>query len=60
DTAKTVLEKVLAAGQGKLVIDGKEVISRLVEGEEEVEFWKEANEKRAAERIKKSERFGGG
>ncbi|CAF4549908.1 unnamed protein product, partial [Rotaria magnacalcarata] len=40
DTAKTVLEKVLAAGQGKLVIDGKEVISRLVEGEEEVEFWK--------------------
>lgn len=60
NTAKDVLEKVLAAGNGKLVIDNKEVISRVVEGEEEVQFWKEANEKRAAERTKKGERFGGG
>ncbi|CAF0734195.1 unnamed protein product [Rotaria sordida] len=60
NTAKDVLEKVLAAGQGKLMIDDKEVICRIVEGDEEVQFWKEANEKRAAQRTKKSERFGGG
>lgn len=60
DTAKEVLEKVLEAGQGKLVIADKEVTARLVEGEEEVQFWKDANEKRAAERTKKSERFGAG
>jgi lupus La protein len=59
NTAKDVLEKVLAAGKGKLMIGDKEVTSRIVEGDEEAQFWKEANEKRAAERIKKSERFGG-
>jgi len=59
NTAKDVLEKVLAAGNGKLIIGDKEVTSRVVEGEEEAQFWKEANEKRAAERIKKGERFGG-
>lgn len=59
NTAKEVLDKVLEAGQGKLVIADKEVTARLVEGEEEAQFWKEANEKRAAERMKKSDRFGG-
>ncbi|CAF0852962.1 unnamed protein product [Adineta steineri] len=59
NTAKDVLEKVLAAGQGKLAIGDKEVTSRIVEGEEETQFWKEANEKRAAERTKKHQRFGG-
>jgi hypothetical protein len=59
NTAKDVLEKVLAAGKGKLMIGDKEVTSRVVEGDEEAQFWKEANVKRAAERIKKSERFGG-
>jgi len=49
----------LAAGNGKFEIAGKEVTSRVVEGEEEAQFWKEANEKRAAERTKKSDRFGG-
>lgn len=58
NTAKEVLDKVLEAGQGKLVIADKEVTARLVEGEEEAQFWKEANEKRAAERMKKSDRFG--
>ncbi len=33
--------------------------SRVVEGEEEAQFWKEANEKRAVERTKKGDRFGG-
>lgn len=60
DTAKEVLDKVLEAGKGKLVIADKEVTARLVEGDEEAQFWKEANEKRAAERTKKSDRFGGG
>lgn len=60
NTAKDVLEKVLAAGSGKLVINGKEVTHRLVEGEEEAKFWKDANEKRAAQRVQKSERFAGG
>jgi len=59
NTATDVLEKVLAAGNGQLVIGGKEVTSRVVEGEEEAQFWKEANEKRAKERLKKSDRFGG-
>ena len=59
NTAKDVLEKVLAAGSGKLVIADKEVTSRVVEGDEETQFWKEANEKRAAERTKKSDRFSG-
>jgi len=53
NTAKDVLEKVLAAGQGKLVIGDKEVTTRVVEGEEEAQFWKEANEKRASQRTKK-------
>ncbi len=53
------MDKVLAAGGGKLVIADKEVISRVVEGEEEAQFWKEANEKRAVERTKKGDRFGG-
>lgn len=57
NTAKDVLQKVLAAGSGKLVIADKEVTSRVVEGDEETQFWKEANEKRAAERTKKSDRF---
>jgi len=60
NTAKDVLEKVLAAGQGKLMIGNKEISSRVVEGEEEAQFWKEANEKRAAHRTKKSDRFSGG
>ncbi|CAF2333371.1 unnamed protein product [Rotaria sp. Silwood2] len=60
NTAKDVLEKVLEAGQGKLVIDDKELICRVVEGEEEAQFWKEANEKRAVERTKKGDRYGGG
>lgn len=60
NTAKDVLEKVLAAGDGKLVINNKEVKSRIVEGEEEDKFWKEANEKRAASRTQKNERFTGG
>ncbi|CAF0776413.1 unnamed protein product [Rotaria sp. Silwood1] len=60
NTAKDVLEKVLEAGQGKLVIDNQELICRVVEGEEETQFWKEANEKRAVERTKKSDRYGGG
>jgi hypothetical protein len=59
NTAKDVLEKVLAAGQGKLTIANKDVTSRVVEGDEEAQFWKEANEKRAAERTKKGDRFGG-
>ncbi len=41
------------------MIGDKEVTSRVVEGEEEAEFWKEANEKRAAVRTKKGDRFGG-
>lgn len=32
----------------------------MVEGDEEAQFWKEANEKRAAERTKKNDRFTGG
>lgn len=60
NTAKDVLEKVLAAGDGKLVINNKEVTCRVVEGEEEDKFWKEANEKRAASRTQKNERFAGG
>jgi lupus La protein len=59
NTAKDVLEKVLSTGGGKLVIADKEVTSRVVEGEEEAQFWKEANEKRAVERTKKGDRFGG-
>jgi len=57
NTAKDVLEKVLAAGSGKLVVADKEVTSRVVEGEEEAQFWKDANGKRAAQRIKKGDRF---
>ncbi|CAF0895332.1 unnamed protein product [Adineta ricciae] len=60
NTAKDVLEKVLAAGNGKLVIGDKQVTSRVVEGEEEARFWKEANEKRAAQRTQKNERYSGG
>jgi len=60
NTAKDVLEKVLATGNGKLIVADKEVTSRVVEGEEEAVFWKEANEKRAAQRVKKGDRFGGG
>jgi len=60
NTAKDVLEKVLAAGNGKLVIGDNEVTSRIVEGEEEAQFWKEANEKRAAQRTQKNERYAGG
>ena len=60
NTAKDVLEKVLAAGSGKLTVNGKDVTSRVVEGEEETQFWKEANEKRAAHRTQKSDRFSAG
>jgi len=60
NTAKDVLEKVLAAGNGKLVIGNTEVTTRIVEGEEEAKFWKEANEKRAVQRTQKGERSGGG
>jgi len=59
-TAKDVWNKVLEAGKGKLVIGSKEVTGRVVEGEEEAQFWKEANEKRAAQRTKKNDRFAGG
>ncbi|UJR13382.1 hypothetical protein I4U23_000398 [Adineta vaga] len=58
NTAKDVLDKVLAAGNGKLVISDKEVNSRVIEGEEETQFWKQANEKRAAQRTHKNERPG--
>jgi len=44
-TAKDVLDKVLAAYGGKLEINSTEVEPRVVEGEEELKFWKEANEK---------------
>jgi hypothetical protein len=60
NTAKDVLEKVLTAENGKLVIGDNEVTSRIVEGEEEAKFWKEANEKRAAHRTQKNERYAGG
>jgi hypothetical protein len=50
NTAKDVLEKVLAAENGKLKIGDNEVTSRVVEGEEEAQFWKVANEKRAAQK----------
>ena len=60
NTAKDVLEKVLAAGGGKLTVNSKDVTSRVVEGEEETQFWKEANEKRAAHRTQKGDRFSGG
>jgi len=59
NTAKDVLEKVLADGNGKLVIGDNEVTSRIVEGEEEAQFWKEANEKRAAQRTQRNERYTG-
>jgi hypothetical protein len=55
NTAKDVLEKVLAAGNGKLVIGDNEVTSRIVENEEEIQFWKETNEKRVAQRTQKNE-----
>jgi len=58
NTAKDVLDKVLAANGGKLQINSTEVEPRVVEGEEELKFWKEANEKRAEQRTKK--RDGGG
>jgi hypothetical protein len=60
NTAKDVLEKVLAAENGKLKIGNNEVTSRVVEGEEETQFWKEANEKRAAQRTQKNDRYAGG
>ena len=60
NTAKDVLEKVLQAGEGKLIIAEKEVMIRVVGGEEEAQFWKEANEKRALERTKKNERHNAG
>jgi len=60
NTAKGVLEKVLAADNGKLVIGSTEVTPRILEGEEEANFLKEANEKRAAHRTQKGDRFGGG
>ena len=42
------------------MIGNNEVTSRVVEGEEEAQFWKEANEKRATQRTQKSERYAGG
>ena len=42
------------------MIADKEVTSRVVEGEEEAQFWKEANEKRAAQRTKNNDRFSRG
>ena len=55
-----MLEKVLAAGNGKLVIDGRELVNRVVQGDEEDQFCREANEKRAAQRTKKRDHFSGG
>jgi hypothetical protein len=43
----------LAAGNGKLIIEDNEITCRIVEGEEEEQFWKEANEKRATQRTQK-------
>ncbi len=60
NTAKDVLEKVLEAGNGRLIIGDNEVTSRIVEGEEEAQFWKEANEKRAVQRTQKNKRYAGG
>lgn len=61
NTAKDVLEKVLATGNGKLTIQDKEITARVIEGDEEAKFWKEANEKRAVQRTQKGEqRFAGG
>lgn len=60
NTAKDVLDKVLAAGGGKFTVGSKDLTSRVVEGEEEAQFWKEANVKRAAQRTQKSDRFSGG
>ncbi len=60
NTAKDVLDKVLSAGNGKLSIGSNEVTSRVVEGEEEAQFWKKANEQRAAQRTQKRERHPGG
>jgi hypothetical protein len=60
NTAKDVLEKVLAAENGKLIIGDKEVTTRLVQGEEEVQFWKQANQKRAAQRTQKNQRYAAG
>jgi len=57
-TAKDVLDKVLAAYGGKLEINSTEVEPRVVEGEEELKFWKEANEKRAEQRTKKRDGSG--
>ncbi|CAF2634829.1 unnamed protein product [Rotaria sp. Silwood2] len=60
NTAKDVLEKVLAIGDGKLIIENNEITCRIVEGEEEAQFWKQANEKRAAQRTQKKERYNSG
>ncbi|CAF1447226.1 unnamed protein product [Adineta steineri] len=60
NTAKDVLEKVLEAGNGKLTIGSNDVTSRVIEGEEETQFWKEANEKRATQRARKNERYANG
>ena len=53
NTAKDVLEKVLAADDGKLIIGDREIISRVVDGEEETQFWKDANDKRITQRGKR-------
>ncbi|CAF1066460.1 unnamed protein product [Rotaria sordida] len=60
NTAKYVLEKVLEVENGKLIIENNEIICRIVEGEEEEQFWKQANEKRAAQRTQKNERYNNG
>ncbi|CAF0921241.1 unnamed protein product [Rotaria sordida] len=60
NTAKYVLEKVLEAENGRLIIENNEIICRIVEGEEEEQFWKQANEKRAAQRTQKNERYNNG
>lgn len=56
NTAKDVLEKVLAADDGKLIIGDREIISRVVEGDEEMQFWKNVNDKRIAQRKGKRKR----
>lgn len=56
NTAKDVLEKVLAADDGKLIIGDREIISRVVEGDEEIQFWKNVNDKRIAQRKGKRKR----
>lgn len=46
NTAKDVLDKVLAEDQGKLRIGDREITSRVIEGDEEKQFWKNITDRR--------------